>query len=100
LIRAYGGQGGSGGPQSGDGGFGAGAGGDIILTAGTEVEIVVDGGGGGGDFADFWAGGGGGGTFIYTVVPEPSTWAMTLLGFSGLGFAASRRRSARRRAMH
>ena len=27
-------------------------------------------------------------------VPEPSTWAMMLLGFAGLGYAA-RRRSAR-----
>jgi hypothetical protein len=26
-----------------------------------------------------------------TLVPEPSTWAMMLLGFVGLGFAASRR---------
>ena len=25
-------------------------------------------------------------------VPEPSTWAMMLLGFAGLGFAAYRRR--------
>jgi len=29
-----------------------------------------------------------------TVVPEPSTWAMMLLGFAGLGFAAYRKRSA------
>jgi PEP-CTERM motif len=28
-----------------------------------------------------------------TLVPEPSTWAMMLLGFMGLGFAALRRRS-------
>ncbi len=27
-------------------------------------------------------------------VPEPSTWAMMLLGFAGLGFAAYRKRSA------
>jgi hypothetical protein len=26
-----------------------------------------------------------------TVVPEPSTWAMMLLGFAGLGFAGFRR---------
>jgi PEP-CTERM motif-containing protein len=27
-----------------------------------------------------------------TIVPEPSTWAMMLLGFAGLGFAFSRSR--------
>jgi hypothetical protein len=27
-----------------------------------------------------------------TAVPEPSTWAMMLAGFGGLGFAAFRRR--------
>ena len=27
-----------------------------------------------------------------TAVPEPSTWAMMLVGFSGLGYAAYRRR--------
>jgi hypothetical protein len=27
-----------------------------------------------------------------TAVPEPSTWAMMLLGFGGLGYAAYRRR--------
>jgi hypothetical protein len=26
-----------------------------------------------------------------TAVPEPSTWAMMLLGFAGLGFAGYRR---------
>lgn len=29
--------------------------------------------------------------FIYTSVPEPSTWAMMALGFGGLGYAAFRR---------
>jgi PEP-CTERM motif len=29
-----------------------------------------------------------------TAVPEPSTWAMMILGFAGLGFAAHRRRVA------
>jgi hypothetical protein len=28
-------------------------------------------------------------------VPEPSTWAMMMLGFVGLGFAAFRRAKAR-----
>jgi PEP-CTERM motif len=40
------------------------------------------------------------GTVTYTftpvvpTIPEPSTWAMMLIGFAGLGYAASRRRSA------
>jgi PEP-CTERM motif len=29
-----------------------------------------------------------------TAVPEPSTWAMMLVGFAGLGYAASRRKGA------
>jgi hypothetical protein len=38
------------------------------------------------------------GTFTLTAVPEPSTWAMLLLGFAGLGFASygARRTSAGR----
>lgn len=32
-------------------------------------------------------------TYSITAVPEPSTWAMMLLGFGGLGFLAHRRRS-------
>jgi len=31
-------------------------------------------------------------TLIGSAVPEPSTWAMLLLGFAGLGYAAYRRR--------
>jgi hypothetical protein len=31
---------------------------------------------------------------VATSVPEPSTWAMMLLGFAGLGFAAYRRSRA------
>ena len=34
-----------------------------------------------------------GNAFSVTAVPEPSTWAMMLLGFVGLGYAAFRRRS-------
>jgi PEP-CTERM motif len=30
-----------------------------------------------------------------SAIPEPSTWAMTLLGFAGVGFAAYRRRSSK-----
>lgn len=33
------------------------------------------------------------GYFLVTPVPEPSTWAMTLLGFAGIGAMAYRRRS-------
>jgi hypothetical protein len=50
-----------------------------------------------------WAGGDsrssavalGGGAQLPTAAPEPSTWAMMLLGFAGLGYAAIRRRNAR-----
>ena len=41
-------------------------------------------------------------TYIYTpaatspAIPEPSTWAMMLLGFAGLGYAAVRRRGVAR----
>jgi hypothetical protein len=34
-----------------------------------------------------------------TSVPEPSTWAMMLAGFGGLGFAAFRRRRRTRMAI-
>ena len=34
--------------------------------------------------------------FVLSTVPEPSTWAMGLLGFAGLGLVAARR--ARRMA--
>jgi hypothetical protein len=33
---------------------------------------------------------------LYSPVPEPSTWAMMLLGFAGLGFAGYRRARAGR----
>lgn len=35
----------------------------------------------------------GSGTFAIAAVPEPSTWAMMLLGFAGVGFMTYRRRS-------
>jgi hypothetical protein len=31
---------------------------------------------------------------LVAAVPEPSTWAMMILGFAGLAFAANRRRSS------
>jgi PEP-CTERM motif len=33
------------------------------------------------------------GTAVITAVPEPSTWAMMILGFLGVGFVAYRRRN-------
>jgi hypothetical protein len=39
---------------------------------------------------------GGGAPSAATAVPEPSTWAMLLLGFAGLGYAAVRRGKAPR----
>jgi hypothetical protein len=90
-VIAYGAQGG--GSFSGQlGGYGAEIGGDITLLAGTVLGIVV--GGAGGTAVDHGAGGGGG-SFVWIVsapvVPEPSTWAMMLLGFGGLGFVAYRK---------
>lgn len=35
------------------------------------------------------------GAFTVSAVPEPSTWAMLMLGFAGLGFAGYRRSKAR-----
>jgi hypothetical protein len=32
-------------------------------------------------------------TLIGSAIPEPSTWAMLLLGFAGLGFLAYRKRA-------
>jgi hypothetical protein len=34
------------------------------------------------------------GFLTITAVPESSTWAMLVIGFAGLGYAASRRKSA------
>ena len=43
----------------------------------------------------FWGGTDGAGSFYVRVaaVPEPSTWAMMILGFFGVGFMAYRRKS-------
>jgi PEP-CTERM motif len=57
-----------GGPGDGTvGGMGAVISGDVNLTAGTMLDIVVGGIGLTGDFGDLWGGGGGGGTFVYIV---------------------------------
>jgi PEP-CTERM motif-containing protein len=57
------------------------------------------GGGGGGSIAfdvqesELFAGVNSGNGFInITIVPEPSTWAMMLAGFAGLGWLARQRR--------
>jgi PEP-CTERM motif len=34
-----------------------------------------------------------GSSLVVTAVPEPTTWAMLILGFSGIGFMAYRRKS-------
>jgi PEP-CTERM motif len=44
-------------------------------------------------FSDPHVGGGVSGTFNVAAVPEPSTWAMMILGFAGVGFMAYRRKS-------
>jgi hypothetical protein len=36
---------------------------------------------------------------VFTPVPEPSTWAMMLIGFVGLGFAGYRSGRVRRGAV-
>ena len=62
--------------------------------------VTFDGGGitgsilGGGEAAVNWQGAfpDGGEVIVSTGIPEPSTWAMMLLGFAGLGFAGYRQR--------
>jgi hypothetical protein len=98
FIVAAGAQGG---PGFDIGGFGAAVGGDIFLTQGTQLDIVV-GGAGAGRSQDF-SGGGGGGSFVWDpspfstqpAVPEPSTWVLTLLGFVALGYAGGRKANGR-----
>jgi hypothetical protein len=94
-VAAVGAQGGS--DNFGDiGGHGAAVGGEVYLTQGTDLDIVV---GGAGTSIGGFDGGGGGGSFVWDPVaipvqpvPEPSTWAMMLLGFAGLGYAGWRAR--------
>jgi hypothetical protein len=93
-IVAIGAEGGGGfGPVLGRG-YGAEVGGDIVLEAGTRLEIIV---GGEGTYGPSdGAFGGGGGSFV-AIVPEISTWAMMLLGFAGLGVIAARASRSDRR---
>jgi hypothetical protein len=81
---------------NGEDGFGAEVSGYIELPAGLVLDIAVGGQGGYG----FGGGGGGGGTFVWAatavpIIPEPSTWAMMLLGFTGLGWTAWRKAKKR-----
>ena len=101
-MAAIGGQGGGAVAVVPFGGYGAGVGGEVYLTQGTELDIVV----GGAGQSLFFAGGGGGGSFVWDptaippqpAVPEPSTWAMMLIGFAGLGYAGYRSRRGERPA--
>ena len=67
TIDAYGAQGGAG--TSYTGGLGARTKGDVYLTAGTQIKILV--GQQGGDNTTYKAGGGGGGTFVTTNTNTP-----------------------------
>jgi hypothetical protein len=99
FVSAVGPQGGASG--EGIGGYGAGVGGEVYLTQGTELDILV--GGAGASFSS--GGGGGGGSFVWdpasitlqsgvpepSSVPAPSTWPMMLIGFAALGFVGYRK---------
>src|SRR6478736_6345885 len=65
-----------------------GFGGSAILAAPRSYYLDLSGTGGGSA--------GYGGTLSVAAVPEPSTWAMMILGFFGLGFMAYRRKSSDR----
>jgi hypothetical protein len=96
FVAAIGAQGGSGNGGAEAGGDGTAVGGEVYLTQGTDLDIVA---GGAGTSIAGLDGGGGGGSFVWDPVaipvqpvPEPSTWAMMLLGFAGLGYAGWRAR--------
>ena len=95
YVAAVGAQGGS---EFGGGGDGAGVGGSVLLDAGTELDIVV--GGAGKITLSTCLTAAAAAAVSYGIprrfpcqpVPEPSTWAMMLLGFAGLGYAGWRAR--------
>jgi hypothetical protein len=100
--------GGAGNPAGGPGGFGGGAGGGLGGGGGSGFSGgggLLGGGGGGGSYLSklftdpvLTTGGasrGGNGSIsvdLLKAVPEPSTWAMMLMGFAGLGWLAHMRR--------
>ncbi len=90
-IDVYGAQGGGGDEDSG--GYGAFAAGNIFLTAGTNLDIVVGGAGSTGDFDGLFGGGGGGGSFVYesTAIPEPAS--IILFGTCLVGVVVRRYRN-------
>ena len=96
LGRGGGGGGGYYGGGGGGGYSGGGGGGFASAPNGTPLGY---GGGGGGSIAigvqesELFAGVNSGNGFInIAIVPEPSTWAMMLAGFAGLGWLARQRR--------
>ncbi len=87
------------------GGYGAAVGGTVFLDQGTLLDILVGGGGEwgvpGAQAEGIGGGSGGGGSFVWDPsplpaqpVPEPSTWALMIVGFSVLCVLARRRRKA------
>jgi hypothetical protein len=86
-IVAAGAQGGGG--QDDSGGFGTQVSGNIMLSAGTQLEIAVGGVGSTGAFNPFFGGGGGGGSFVFeevpaSAVPEPAYVLLLSMGLLGV----------------
>jgi hypothetical protein len=63
----------------------------FLLNTGVAVPTQLHFGVGDGQFSD---NGGGFSVSVTAAVPEPGTWAMMLIGFAGLSFAAMRKRKA------
>ena len=94
VDGAQGGQG-----ASNVGGYGAEVTGDLYLTSGTQLELVVGGGGESGYVAGEWGGGGGGGSFVYeavSTVPEPTNALLLAIGSLMLLGKARRRPVSRK----
>ena len=92
-ILAFGAQGGA---SYSPPGLGAEVGGYVTLDKGTVLAIVVGGAGEPLGVPSGAGGGGGGGSFVWetgAVVPEPSTWVLTLLGFAAFCWLSASRRT-------